>query len=40
MAESVANNYKLVPKNHVEDIKKDGIEHYNNVYGRYGRMIR
>ena len=40
MAESVANNYKLVPRNHVEDIKKYGIEHYNNVYGRYGRMIR
>lgn len=40
MAESVANNYKLVPRNHVEDIKKAGIEHYNNVYGRYGRMIR
>lgn len=40
MADSVANVFKLVPRNHVSNIKKDGIEYYNNVYGRYGRMIR
>lgn len=40
MVESVVNNYKLVLRNDVEDIKKVGIEYYNNVYGRYGRMIR
>lgn len=40
MADSVANVFKLVPRNYVEDIRKCGIEYHNTIHGRYGRMIR